>query len=366
MASPYVAGVVALLQESRGGNRAISAKEIRTMLINNGHPFKILDSESLESVARQGSGLIDAYHAVKSDTSVYPEQIRLNDIEHSAKNHEYTFIIKNNGRLASEYSISHMVASTAQGFEMKDASNDIFPLKNPIILSKHEVDAIVDIYTPVVVVEANQELNITVRISPPINSASIPPSIYSGYIAIRKIREREDVKYVPYAGLTTNLSQLPILLINSTTPHLLNQQINVFSPAILSIQLAEASPLLSISVVDAADISKNLGLIPGGSLRYIGRNIIDDPTDALIISWYGNIATTPEEASLGPFLRQSKTQNIVSQDMNSTEINLQASQIGIKLEKGVYKLKVMALRPFGNVDNDQDYDIWYSPDITLG
>ncbi|KAG1117479.1 hypothetical protein G6F42_013427 [Rhizopus arrhizus] len=66
MASPYVAGVVALLQESRGGNRAIGAKEIRTMLINNGHPFNILDSESLESVARQGSGLIDVYHAVKT------------------------------------------------------------------------------------------------------------------------------------------------------------------------------------------------------------------------------------------------------------------------------------------------------------
>lgn len=365
MASPYVAGVVALLQESRGGNRAIGAKEIRTMLINNGHPFNILNSESLESVARQGSGLIDVYHAVKSDTSVSPEQIRLNDIEHSAENHEYTFTIRNNGRLASEYLISHMVASTAQGFHMKGTGSDIYPLTKPIILSHHEVDAIVDIYNPVVVVEANEEQNVTVRIAPPVNSASMPPSIYSGYIAISKSHEREDVKYVPYAGLTINLSQLPVLLINSTTPHLLSQRINIFSPALLSMQLAEASPLLSVSAVNAADINQNFGLIPGGYSRYVGRNSIDDPTDVLIMSWYGNVASTPEEASLGPFSRQSKTQNIEAQDVTGTAVNQHVSQIGTKLEKGVYKLKVMALRPFGDVDNDQDYDIWYSPEIVL-
>ncbi|KAI8640225.1 peptidase S8/S53 domain-containing protein [Parasitella parasitica] len=365
MASPYVAGAVALLQESRGGNRAIGAKEVRTMLINNGHPFNILNSESLESVARQGSGLIDVYHAVTSDTSVFPEQIRLNDAEHGAENHEYTLTIKNNGRLASEYLITHMVASTAQGFKIKGTGNDAFPLKKPILLSNHEADAMVDILSPVVLVEANEELNVTVRIAPPANSASMPPSIYSGYIAISKSHEREDVKYVPYAGLTTNLSQLPVLLINSTTPHLLSQHINVFSPALLSMQLAEASPLLSVSVVNAADVSQNYGLVPGGYSRYVGRNSIDDPTDVLILSWYGNVATTPEQASLGAFSRQSRTQDVQNQELASTALNQEISQIGTKLEKGVYKLKVMALKPFGNVDNDQDYDIWYSPDIVL-
>ncbi|KAG1088229.1 hypothetical protein G6F42_020347 [Rhizopus arrhizus] len=84
------------------------------------------------------------------------------------------------------------------------------------------------------------------------------------------------------------------------------------------------------------------------------------------MSWYGNIATTPEQASLGPFSRQSKTQGInKTQDLSATAINQHVSQIGTKLEKGVYKLKVMALKPFGNEDNDQDYDIWYSPEIVL-
>ncbi|KAG1058793.1 hypothetical protein G6F42_028538 [Rhizopus arrhizus] len=147
-----------------------------------------------------------------------------------------------------------MVASTAQGYKMKGVNNAIFPLKKPVILSNHEIDAVVDIYNPVVLVEANEELNVTVRIAPPANAASMPPSIYSGYIAISKSHEREDVKYVPYAGFTTNLSQLPVLLINSTTPRLLSQRINVFSPALLSMQLAEPSPLLSVSVAVIQDM----------------------------------------------------------------------------------------------------------------
>ncbi|CEP15986.1 hypothetical protein [Parasitella parasitica] len=363
MASPYVAGAVALLQESRGGNRAIGAQEVRTMLINNGHPFNVLHSESLESVARQGSGLIDVYHAVTSDTSVFPEQIRLNDAEHGAQNNEYTLTIKNNGRLASEYQISHVVASTAQGFKIKGTGSDVFPLKKPILLSHHEADAVVDILSsPVVLVPANEALNVTVRIAPPANAASMPPSIYSGYIAISKSQDNDgggDVKYVPYAGLTTNLSQLPVLLVNSTTPRLLSQRINVFSPALLSLQLAEASPLLSVSVVNAADVSQNYGLIPGGYSRYVGRNSIDDPTDVLIMSWYGNVATSPEQASLGTFARHSRTQqeDVQQQDLLATAVNQHVSQIGTKLDKGVYKLKVMALKPFGNVENDQDYDI---------
>lgn len=132
MASPYVAGVVALLQQSRGGGRVISAEEVRTMLINNGHPFTIFGSEELESVARQGSGLLDVYQAVKADTIVTPEQIRLNDVEHSAENFEYTFTIKNNGRLPTDYTISHIFASTAQGFQHNpSAVKNISPLKKP-------------------------------------------------------------------------------------------------------------------------------------------------------------------------------------------------------------------------------------------
>lgn len=364
MASPYVAGVVALLQESRGGNRSISAKEVRTMLINNGHPFTMFESEQLESVARQGSGLIDVYQAVRSSTVVEPEQIRLNDVEHSANNFEYTFTIKNNGRLASEYVVSHLVASTAQGFEY--TPNKIMsPLKTPILLSNHEVEAIVEIPQDLVTVEPNGETNVTIRIIPPSNSADIPPSIYSGYIVVTKNQTREDVIYVPYAGLTANLNKLPVLVMNSTMPQVYSQRVSMITPALISFQLAEASPLVTITAVSATDTSQSHGFIPGGYTRYVGRNSVDDPYDLLMMPWFGNVATTAEQASLG-HLGLSSTQNKPVKDkINAAGLETGLATIGNKLQKGSYKLKVMALKPFGDELNELDYDIWFSPEILL-
>ncbi|KAG1253825.1 hypothetical protein G6F68_011150 [Rhizopus microsporus] len=174
MASPFVAGVVALLQQARGGNRSLNINELRMILLNNGHPVNVLGSEEFESVARQGAGLIDVYQAISSDTMITPEQIRLNDEEHGAKNNEYFLTIKNNGRLDTEYTITHQASVTAQGFE----NNKI--LRKPISITSEKVSATVEILDPIVFVEANEEKNITIRITPPTNTSQ--PSIYSGYI----------------------------------------------------------------------------------------------------------------------------------------------------------------------------------------
>lgn len=368
MASPYAAGIVALLQQTRGGNRAISVKEIRSMLINNGHPFTIFGSKELESVARQGSGLIDVYRAVTSDISIWPEQIRLNDAEHSANNNEYTLILRNNGRLASEYNISHVAASTAQGFQHTAIHKNLFPLRNPLILKNHEVEAVVEILNPVVTVPANEQVNITIRIAPPVNAANIPPSIYSGFISVTKSFETENVKYIPYAGLTANLNKLPVLIVNDTMPFV-SAHVSGLTPAMLCLQLAEASPLLKISAVHAVDTTQELGLIPGGYMRYVGRNSIEDSKDLTVLPWFGHVVSSVEQASFKAFrnlqgaITQQEEEN--KTPVSNTLQNLQFAQVGTKLQKGRYKLKVMASRPLGNMENEQDYDIWYSPEISV-
>ncbi|KAI8075789.1 peptidase S8/S53 domain-containing protein [Gilbertella persicaria] len=363
MASPYVAGIVALLQESRGGNRAISAQEVRTMLLNNGHPFGLFDhKQHLDSVARQGAGLVDVYRAITTDTFITPEQIRLNDIDHGAANHEYTLTIKNNGRMATEYTIGHVVASSAQAYQ--SLANTLLPLSKPAMLtngSEAQVQA-----PATVLVQANEQKNITVRITPP--TQALPPSIYSGYITVTKTHNPSDIKYVPYAGMTSKLSQLPVLLVNNTMPRMINEKVNVFSPALLSFQLIESTPLLTIAAVNASNPSQNFGLIPGGYTRYLGRNSIQDPNDVLLLSWYGNVANSPEQASLGPLSRHQSTTTFVTQDRGISQTGMMGNQLaalGIKLPQGSYQLKVMALRPFGRDDDEEDYDIWYSPNIQI-
>ncbi|KAG1051820.1 hypothetical protein G6F43_005997 [Rhizopus delemar] len=354
MASPFVAGVVALLQQARGGNRSLNINELRMILLNNGHPVNVLGSEEFESVARQGAGLIDVYQAISSDTMITPEQIRLNDEEHGAKNNEYFLTIKNNGRLDTEYTITHQASVTAQGFE----NNKI--LRKPISITSEKVSATVEILDPIVFVEANDEKNITIRITPPTNTSQ--PSIYSGYIIVSK--EEEDTKYIPYAGLTSSLSKLPVLVKNGTMPRLLNPIINILSPAIVSFQLAESSSLVTITAVDVDDPNLSYGLIPEGYITYVGRNVLDDPNDVFLVSWHGDVVDTPEQAAVST-LRQSKVQTYQSLTVNEKFETQGITPLGRRLFSGKYRLKLTALRPLGNVNNENDFDSWLSPTITL-
>lgn len=354
MASPFVAGVVALLQQARGGNRSLNINELRMILLNNGHPVNVLGSEEFESVARQGAGLIDVYQAISSDTMITPEQIRLNDEEHGAKNNEYFLTIKNNGRLDTEYTITHQASVTAQGFE----NNKI--LRKPISITSEKVSATVEILDPIVFVEANDEKNITIRITPPTNTSQ--PSIYSGYIIVSK--EEEDTKYIPYAGLTSSLSKLPVLVKNGTMPRLLNPIINILSPAIVSFQLAESSSLVTITAVDVDDPNLSYGLIPEGYITYVGRNVLDDPNDVFLVSWHGDVVDTPEQAAVST-LRQSKVQTYQSLTVNEKYETQGITPLGRRLFSGKYRLKLTALRPLGNVNNENDFDSWLSPTITL-
>lgn len=355
MASPFVAGTVALLQQARGGHRSIDVNELRMILLNNGHPITALGSKELESVARQGAGIIDAYQALSSDTMVTPEQIQLNDPNHGAKNNEYFLTIKNNGRLDSEYKITHQASTTAQGLE----NNKV--LKKPISIASQDVGADVEIQDSVVYVEANDEKTICVRIIPPENAEQ--PSIYSGYIMISK--NDDDVKYIPYAGLTTSFSDMPVLVSNETMPRLLNPRVNVLSPAIISFQLAESSPLVTITAVDAINPDKSYGLIPDGYLTYVGRSVFDDPNDVYLISWHGDVVDSPEQATVGT-LRQSKIQiDGIYRDSSTPLTSEDEFVLGKRLPKGKYKLKLIALHPLGDASKQEDFDTWLSPEIII-
>ncbi|KAI9267864.1 peptidase S8/S53 domain-containing protein [Sporodiniella umbellata] len=353
MATPFVAGSVALLQQGRGGHRSIGIEELRTLMLNNGHPTNLFGSQEIDSVARQGAGVIDAYKAISSDTLIQPEQIRLSDPSHGAENDAYFLTIINNGRLDAEYTITHQPAVTVQALE----NNKV--LKKPIPLLDQLVSADVEIVESEVYVEANQQVTISIRILPPENVEQ--PSIYSGYIVISK--GEGDEKYIPYAGFTSNFSELPVLVNNATMPRLLSPRVNILSPAIVAFQLAESSPMVTITAVDTITPEKTYGFIPDGFITFAGRNVADDPNDVYVLSWHGDVLDTPEQAAAST-VRQSKTQaNIITPAspyaFESTALS------GKKLPKGKYKLKLTALRPLGDPNRPEDFDTWLSPDILV-
>ncbi|KAI9320106.1 peptidase S8/S53 domain-containing protein [Dichotomocladium elegans] len=287
MASPHVAGLVALLQQAKGGSQRINPLKLRSSLISTSSPIEKLDIPGLESIARQGSGLIDAYKAIHASTLISPEQLALRDVSRAAPNNDYTFTIHNNGRMDADYSISHISATTVQGYDTKI---NMAPLQIPIQLFGEGAEAIIERITPSrLTIPANEAANVTVRIRSPITTA---PSIYSGYFRIAKDSSPSDVLHLPYAGLSTNLSQLPVLHVNETMPSVLFNPygISATSPALIRLQLLHASPLLLVTAVSASNTSEIYGIIPGGYWAFMGRNDINDVSDAVLMAWSGNIA----------------------------------------------------------------------------
>ncbi|KAI8366558.1 peptidase S8/S53 domain-containing protein, partial [Blakeslea trispora] len=364
MASPFVAGVIALMLESRGGSKSINITDVRHMLLNNGKPFEVFGTENqLNSVARQGAGLVDVYHAIASDTAVVPEQIKLSDLDHMASNNEYTLTIKNNGRMMSEYKVGYMSAVMVQAYQPQT-----------LVEQKMQAQANIEIIgSEIIEIHANHEKNVTIRIQPPINSSTLPPSVYSGYITVTKLTNSADVKYIPYAGLTNRLSQMPVLLVNRTMPNLIASHVSSITPAFLSMQLLESSPIISISIVNATNVSHNLGLVPGGYARYLSKSDVFNPADFLLLPWYGNVVSSTEQAALGALSHRGGMTNTAGselyQDIRKLErssdriFGIEQLAIGKSLPPGTYKFKVMALRPLGDPNKEQDYDIWYSPDV---
>jgi hypothetical protein len=309
----------------------------------------------LDSIAKQGSGLVDIYRALKADTTIFPPQIRLNDASHHPSNNEYTFVIHNHGATASEYTIGHQLAASVQGYGIAPEVNRLLPLTKPVVLDN--VAAVVDIKSPTIHIEANQQLNVTVMIAPPANAMEVPPSIYSGFITVTK---QDQVYSIPYAGFTADTNQIPVLMTNATMPRVQNidNGVSIGNPAVLGFQLVQASPLVTISVLDSNE--RVVGLIPGGYNRFLGRNNIDSAGDAYVLPWFGNVANNTEQASLGS-LHAATPLSDQEQQIKADDFPM----IGKFLIPGDYRLKLAALSPFGNQSVEADYDVWISPSIEV-
>ncbi|KAI8088927.1 peptidase S8/S53 domain-containing protein [Halteromyces radiatus] len=361
MSSPFVAGIVALLHQSRGNGRSFPPDELRTRLINNAHPVKVVDSSVPESVARQGGGLIDVYQALKSTTSISPEHLRLNDASYGNPNNEYTFTIMNKDRMEMEYTISHVSSATVQGYEPGANGQPIVPLAKPKSFSRHEADATINIPTPMIKIRPNESVNVTVQITPP--SGSNVPSIYSGYLLIEKDNGKESL-YLPYAGLTTKMSAIPVLLMNDSMPFMMGDRVHRETPGFLSFQMSLASELVMVMVADANNGTKTYGWIPGGYSNFVGRNDLRNPADVYTLQWFGTVVTVREMA-LNDLSSVSSRFHPYTFAASLESMKKPMMNVGEPLPPGEYRLKIMALRAFGDEHNIQHYDIWTSSPIMV-
>ncbi|KAH7328022.1 peptidase S8/S53 domain-containing protein [Stachybotrys elegans] len=108
MASPYVAGLAALVLQAHGtkGVREDAAAYARRRIVSSASPIRHasgIDADA--SIAHQGAGLVDAAKAVLQTTTISPPSISLNDTVHFQSTHEMK--ITNEGDEEVSYRITY-------------------------------------------------------------------------------------------------------------------------------------------------------------------------------------------------------------------------------------------------------------------
>ncbi|KAI9137783.1 peptidase S8/S53 domain-containing protein [Paraphysoderma sedebokerense] len=195
MASPYVAGIIALYLEAFPGS---SAQTILETIQNTARPsLAPSNNRFANSVAKQGAGLVDALAFISVKTRVSPSRLKLLDTTGSQMIKRKRITIKNNGNRDMKYFVEHLPAQTIVG-------------KIPTSPTPLETAARVTMSPSSLTLGPGKTGAVDITI---IGDTAWPDSdriIYSGYIKV--IAEATTNGYspihVPYAGFKGNYDQL--------------------------------------------------------------------------------------------------------------------------------------------------------------
>jgi subtilisin family serine protease len=200
MATPFVAGVAALLLEAKG-KLPLVALAVRDLLQTTANviPQDHKDSALLNTASVQGAGLIDAYKLVQYQTVVSPGQLLLNDTANF--NGRHTIKVTNGSDKKQKYTLNHKPAGTAQSLRAGSIQQNIYPV--PLTADAASVSM-----PESITVNAGQTKSFQVDITAPnVNPSTIP--VYSGYIEI--VAENGEVLTVTYLGIASTLRDATIV-----------------------------------------------------------------------------------------------------------------------------------------------------------
>ncbi|KAI9595022.1 peptidase S8/S53 domain-containing protein [Syncephalis fuscata] len=355
MASPYIAGSIALYLQAYGKTN-VTAAHIREAFQNAGKPTvqSINKHWITSSVARQGAGMINVKQALISKTRVTPSRLALNDTQQQAdatSTIQKTITILNNDQEAKTYRLRHQPALSVQSF---NASQMV-----PATPLQKRIYAAVTFSTQEIQIPAGESRDITVTIRPPRSLPEAERWVYSGYLSIdptansswrcHSSTSSKDAVYVPYLGMKGRLRDIHVFNLASNYPFLrnLNDNTQIALPnetATYSMKnydfpwvyiRLEYATRLSFVRIYSAETKQLLGIVPNSISELLSRN--DDTPDnyELALPWTGDVESLDDRHTVSD------------------------------LPNGRYYLTVLALRPLGDHTLDNDYDIWQSPTVSI-
>ncbi len=220
MSTPAVAGIAALYMSAHKDEGKVDPLRLRDILSSTATPVKVASSDAqeaalLDTVTKQGGGLVNAYKAVHHTTEVTPGMLFLNDSAHY--NLQQTVTIKNVGKAAQTYQLSQDSAGTLMSFDPSKNFWRGFPA-----LPYTGASGTATASTNSVTLNPGETSDVQFTFAPPsgVDEAQIP--IWSGFIRITSTTDDElGSVNVPYFGVAADVASHETLALEPSTSGIL-------------------------------------------------------------------------------------------------------------------------------------------------
>ncbi|GGL97481.1 S8 family serine peptidase [Deinococcus aerophilus] len=342
MASPHVAGAVALLLQAYPSTQA---KDMRSMLMNTASLRWYFNAGKLltglpDYVQRQGAGMVDIVAAYTNTVHATPSKLSLGESDTFATRSK-VIVLKNSGARREVYAAINFPALTVGGTTLVPTPNTQFAT---MTINGQSADTQTGVQ---VVVPPFSEVELNVMITPPAGAPD--KSQYGGYVQLKSTTSSSIV--VPYAGFKgdyQSLQSLGDLIISGTKYN---------------------APLLADDAADA--------LYPEGEVL----NSLPDYTfqngDApyLVVNFAHQIRTLTFElldgngAVIETLFRDEYLGRNCTNDLSKASSTCRAYSIldwdgkfsnGQDAPTGVYQLRLKALKPLGELNNPAHTEVYTS------
>ncbi|AKT37265.1 S8 family serine peptidase [Chondromyces crocatus] len=336
MASPHVAGTVALLLQGRSG---IPAWQVRDVLQNSAVPVAFRENVASglpDHTFRQGAGMVRIDRAIASTVFVTPGKLSLG--EDLPAPHAVTLHLQNVGDTEQTYTVSHLDAPSATG-------NHFTPTK---LITNF---ATVTPATPTVTVPAGGTADLEVAISS--NPAMPEGTLYGGYVVLTPQTppaHGDGVLRIPFAGYKGDYQLIPTIDPNNNGYPWLARHSGSSD--------ANGRPIFT-NQPNGGTFSS----FSGTDLPYVVAFINHSPRK-LILDVFE--ATTQK-----PWGRAREVdyvfQNAAATDYSYYSWNgtTTLNKKSVKVPNGRYIIKMKLLRALGDENNPAHWDNWTSPVITI-
>jgi minor extracellular serine protease Vpr len=329
MASPHVAGGVALLLEARPKTQP---NTVKTLLQNSADPKNWFGNPGLgflDNTHRQGAGMLDIVGAIQATTTVEPSELALG--ESQAGPATRTLTIQNKGNASVTYDLGHAAALSTGPNTFTPAFQTGF--------------AAVAFSAPSVTVPANGSATVDVTITA--NAGLGERGIYGGYVTLTPQGGGATMR-VPYAGLKGDYQTFTVLAPTANNFPWLAKTTNgtTFSNNAAGVPYTMAGldiPYFAIHLdhqarrvrLEAFDADTGKAWFRVSDDEYVGRN--STATGIFAFAWDGTTFT-----GKGKNGSQKYT-----------------------VPNGRYVVRVSALKALGDEANPAHWETWTSPTVTI-